>query len=376
VRPNARSQFDETSGMGTLRQDQAVPALQGTSRRQENAQKMSSNANPNLLKNEYLLITRCRAFHSWPNHGAVFQTPWKPIAISDSTPRKDAFFRYQVGTSYSPVLWTLDYAACNYPVADRMVVAGGKTRTVSPKAIELEQDMIDLCLCIKSDSQISATDCETIFAPVLDYFVAFVGAHTEDTLLPVVSNYPIEIVHQPDGKTQISTLERPFTADIRETREVAKEELIGVMQALMSLERSSTSTKEERELVRIASRRYLSALIDSSIVWRFLGFWQVCELLAPPGSKRTGRGIVSRISYALAGQLGISKSRLDRYIQPYYKMRGDIVHAAVESPANLREAAMTVEVLAAQMIKGRLGLGMQRKGTLQKFVASVKGQAE
>ena len=328
------------------------------------------------LKNEYLVITRCRRFYSWPNHQTVFATPWQRVSISEGSIEKEAFLRYQIGTPYSPVLWTLDYSASNYPVTDRIVLPGGTTKTTPPKGIALECGMIDFAICVRFDFTMSASDCTVVLVPKLEYFVAFVASYTEDTVLPVVSNFPLEILHQPDGKIHTRTLEQKAFVDIRETRELKKEEVTDMIGMFMSRE-CLPGSDEERERVRVASRRYHSAIIENDLVDRFCDLWEACEFMAPRKSRQVKGKLSERISYDLANQLSISKADLEnRYIKPYYDLRNDIVHNAVELPDKIREAVKVLEVLAAQMIRGRLGLGVQRRGTLREFLGKFKKGAE
>ena len=89
-----------------------------------------------------------------------------------------------------------------------------------------------------------ASDCTAVLAPRLEYFVAFVASYTEDTLLPVVSNFPLEILHQPDGKIHTRTLEQKAVVDIRETRDIKKQEITDMIRMFMSRDRLSDPDEE------------------------------------------------------------------------------------------------------------------------------------
>jgi hypothetical protein len=314
---------------------------------------------PDDFQHEYLLVQRCRTLHSWP--AETSSTEWHLHRIPSPDASFELFIRYQIGTETRGLVISTPKADHALMLENKIFCPRGSEQNIAFEKNYLEPKMIDFAINVKSSAELDPQS----LAPLsynLRRFVAFCSIYLDSVVIPIMGTRFFRRKHT--GYEERVPLMGTVVKDRRDTNHMEIADLMRVFDMRRNMHDEETWRRFD-----VASRRYLAAMAEQDVIDRFCDFWEACEFLTKDIKVKKASDPKGRIAHALAQHMGVSKAAIERqYIGPFWKIRKDLVHEAVEDEPKVGEAAFLLEHFVAELLRYKVGLGFRGREELAKVI--------
>lgn len=320
------------------------------------------------ITRSYMAILRCRTWCQWPEWQMYKSSAYRePIPTASGTPiylslhiatykdraRPEDKPACKLEDTAGPIVWRGNMD-CGYWVGGAFIKAPDDVSKVEILYEPPYQGEIDLQLHMGTTRDVSIEELTPIAHAVCHSALTFVNLAAGEILIPVA---PIQIRALTASGSQIETNMKLA---------VRARHLIEGVDAECYVQRFVDSrhqqSPEEAEALSVASRRLLSAISEMDSVDRYCDLWEVCEF-ATLFEYRPKGGLVGRIAQALSSHLQhyhprLSKTRVEKALElrRLHRVRGRIIHEAVDSPHDLKASMHLLEEIASQLLKYKFDL--------------------
>lgn len=211
------------------------------------------------------------------------------------------------------------------------------------------QGDVDIQLHIGTNSERTNAELEQFATPITFSVLTYLNLTCGENLVPTS---PLQILKiKPDNK-----LEYVFGCDVavRSRRNIEGVSVAPLMESYLN-HRTGFSQEEQRS-IDAATKRFHDATIESDPVDRFCDLWECCEFIVLVSKAKGDK--VSKIATELAAHTGLKKQSLENElkIRELYHIRNDVIHEAVQHPANLENRTGILESIASELIRHKLGV--------------------
>ncbi|MCU7843305.1 MAG: hypothetical protein KZQ93_05645 [Candidatus Thiodiazotropha sp. (ex Monitilora ramsayi)] len=225
---------------------------------------------------------------------------------------------------------------------------------------------IDIMIFVGCDEELPRKELIEFAKPALHSLISQINITLDEYLVPTT---PLSLRKlSNEGSSFINTT----TISVRSRPSISSQNIEDILYSFVA-QRQNNNTESTRQL-DLAMNRYLSAMTEEDPVDKYCDLWESCEF-STLGIKAKGN-VVSRISTCLASHISntkqkVGKSRMENRleIRSIYQTRKDIVHNAIENPAEIDRKIELLSEIACELIKYRLGIPWGGNRILEERIA-------
>lgn len=332
---------------------------------------------PEEFKYKYIAILRCRTWGIWPegqrvvSRGLVYKSVDNKIGFSvhivsyEQRPRPENYPAEPCKNYDSPIVWR-GRMDTGYWVGDQVLKAPEDELKIEFDHKGPFQGEIDVQLHIGAIKQLDVKEVDHFINSVAYSVISYINIVMNEFIIPVA---PLQIRSCDE---EGSRFENDIYLACRERPVIKKEELEKVLKNYIEHRRPMTS--EDERIIDVAMRRFLSAQNETDIIDKYCDLWEVCEFISFVTNAKGGK--VGKIAKCLADHISasgnnVSKAKIENFlnIKKIYKIRGSIVHNAVDNPELVKSNLPLLNEMALELIKYKAGFVYSGNNLIDKTIA-------